>query len=78
MPESDLFNYALGMFYIRNQEKPTAITYFKKATELAPTNIKCHWSFAKYSAWPTWEHGRVDCFIIDQHMGKDCKQSGGQ
>lgn len=38
MPESDLFNYALGMFYIRNQEKPTAITYFKKATELAPDN----------------------------------------
>lgn len=36
MPKSDLFNYALGMFYIRNQDKPTAITYFKKATALAP------------------------------------------
>lgn len=38
MPESDLFNYALGMFYIRNQDKPTAISYFKKATVLAPDN----------------------------------------
>ncbi|TKB02430.1 ammonia-forming cytochrome c nitrite reductase subunit c552 [Alteromonas portus] len=36
MPKSDLFNYALGMFYIRNQDKPTALTYFKKATALAP------------------------------------------
>ncbi|WP_334020446.1 cytochrome c3 family protein [Alteromonas sp. S015] len=38
MPKSDLLHYSLGMFYIRNQDKPTAITYFKKATALAPDN----------------------------------------
>ena len=38
IPKSDLFNYALGMFYIRNQDKATAISYFKKATALAPDN----------------------------------------
>jgi tetratricopeptide (TPR) repeat protein len=38
MPNSDLIFYSLGMLYIREQDKTTAIRLFKKATELGPTN----------------------------------------
>ncbi|WP_159578318.1 multiheme c-type cytochrome [Alteromonas sp. KUL106] len=38
MPKSDLIHYSLGMFYIRKQDKPTAVTFFKQAATLGPDN----------------------------------------
>jgi|TARA_Y100000052_G_scaffold22889_1_gene24012 tetratricopeptide (TPR) repeat protein len=38
LPDSALIHYSLGMLHVRKQDKPTAVTLFKKATELGPDN----------------------------------------
>jgi len=38
LPDSALIHYSLGMLHVRKQDKATAVTFFKKATELDPDN----------------------------------------